>query len=660
MSIAFRVPVTAPVKTFLRLAFWLSCAWQIPAAAAPPGDASGAADQGLSELGTGFSTRVAQAFEIQRGKPLARAKKEPPLGPGRGQYVRGYSFSLVEFATRCLLLNEQVPEANAALIENARHYLENPDDLSDRDNFHWHSEMLLRLIEMYGAKGREAAGRLGPEAETEILAAVWQYARRVSKLSDADADRSQTWEVHESENHHLQIITTLWHFVQIARELPEYREMKFEDGFRAEEHYLAWTNYLKAYCLERARKGLFIEAGSDNYNGVAIKGLYNMFDFAADPELARRAGLLLDLFWACWAEQQLDGVRGGGKARIYQGGDSLSGRGSHIARLAWFYFGLGQPPKSVFCPMLSALTSRWKPAQVLADLAQDPSSRGNYAVRQRIQGLAVPGFHTLPVYHLRTDQGGILNYAWCTPGFVLGSLMFEARPGSDWAAISSQNRWQGVVFSGDPEARIVPQVQSENGDVVYNAHWSVQERGALITQKLKTHRFGKSMRVWFSESGLSARHEESGWFFVTAPEAYAAVRPVSGGTAWEPAPPGRLRGAWMVCEDEWTPVILEVAGKTEWPSAEAFQKAVVALPIRQEAGVVHYTSLAGDTFRFWADQSRPPEVNGRRVDLAPRLAFDSPFVRGEWNSGVITVSAGDRRLVLDFNSPPERKTQTNP
>ena len=352
-----------------------------------------------------------------------------------------------------------MPEANAALIENARHYLENPDDLADRDNFHWHSEMLLRLIEMYGAKGREAAGRLGPEAETEILAAVWQYVRRVSKLADADADRSQTWEVHESENHHLQIITTLWHFAQIARERPEYREIKFEDGFRAEEHSSAWTTYLKAYCLERARKGLFIEAGSDNYNGVAIKGLYNMFDFAADPELARRAGLLLDLFWACWAEQQLDGVRGGGKARIYQGGDSLSGRGSHIARLAWFYFGLGQPPKSVFCPMLSALTSRWKPAQVVADLAQDSDSRGSYSVRQRVQGLAVPGFHTLPVYHLRTDLGGILNYAWCTPGFVLGSLMFEARPGSDWAAISSQNRWQGVVFSGDPEARIVPQVR---------------------------------------------------------------------------------------------------------------------------------------------------------------------------------------------------------
>jgi hypothetical protein len=647
-----RVRVPYHLKTFLRFAFWFSCIPQVPASAAAR-DASEVASQGLRESETGFSTRVSQAFESQRGKPLARAKKEPPLGPGRGQYVRGYSFSLVEFATRCFRLNEQVPEANAALLENARHYLENPADLEDRDNFHWHSEMLLRLVEMYGTHGREAAGRMIPEAENEILEVVWQYVRRVSKLADADAHRSQTWEVHESENHHLQIVTTLWHFAQIARDRPGYREMKYEDGFRAEEHYGAWTNYLKAYCLERARKGLFIETGSDNYNGVAIKGLYNMFDFAKDPELVRRAGLLLDLFWACWAEAQLDGVRGGGRARIYPGNDSLSGRGSHIARLAWFYFGLGQPPKSVLCPMLSALTSGWKPAQVVANLAQDPAARGSYAIRQRIQGLAVPGFHTLPVYHLRTDQGGVLNYAWCTPGFMLGSLIFEARPHWDWAGISSQNRWQGVIFAGDPDARIVPQVHAESGKAVYNAHWSVQEKGALITQKLKTNRFGKSMRVWFSESGLSARREEAGWFFVTAPGAYAAVRPVTGGTAWEPDPAGRLRGSWMICENEWTPVILEVAGKMEWPSEEAFQKAVTKLPVRHEAGVVNYQSLAGDTFRFWLDQSRAPEVNGKPVDLTPRMAFDSPFVRGDWNSGIVTVSFRDQRLVLNFNSPPE-------
>ena len=36
---------------------------------------------------------------------------KPPLGPGRGNYVRGYSYSIVGFAARCLYLNEMLEEA---------------------------------------------------------------------------------------------------------------------------------------------------------------------------------------------------------------------------------------------------------------------------------------------------------------------------------------------------------------------------------------------------------------------------------------------------------------------------------------------------------------------------------------------------------------------
>lgn len=50
-----------------------------------------------------------------------RAEKKGPLGPGRGNYVRGYSYSMVGFAARCLYLNEMLDEANAALAENAQH-----------------------------------------------------------------------------------------------------------------------------------------------------------------------------------------------------------------------------------------------------------------------------------------------------------------------------------------------------------------------------------------------------------------------------------------------------------------------------------------------------------------------------------------------------------
>ena len=36
-----------------------------------------------------------------------------------------------------------------------------------------------------------------------------------------------------------------------------------------------------------------------------------------DPVLTRRAGDFITLWWALWAEQQLDGVCGGAKTRCY-------------------------------------------------------------------------------------------------------------------------------------------------------------------------------------------------------------------------------------------------------------------------------------------------------------------------------------------------------
>jgi hypothetical protein len=86
-------------------------------------------------------------FRSEAGQPLKRAKKQPPLRPGSGNYTRAYSYSIVGYAARCFYLGEMLDEANAALVENAQHYLDNPKDIIDRDSFHWHADIVMRLIE---------------------------------------------------------------------------------------------------------------------------------------------------------------------------------------------------------------------------------------------------------------------------------------------------------------------------------------------------------------------------------------------------------------------------------------------------------------------------------------------------------------------------------
>ncbi len=190
---------------------------------------------------------------------------------------------------------------------------------------------------------------------------------------------------------------------------------------------------------------------------------------------------------------------------------------------------------------------------------------------------------------------------------------------------------------------------------VYNDHWSVQNKGVLIVQRLKTTN-AKGQMVWFDNS--LERTEKGGWIFAAAPRAYAAVRVVQAGAQWKPDSVEQHRegkgpydlGMWLVCEDEFSPVIIEVARRSDCKDFEAFQSAILSNPLKREKKRLDYTSqLHKTTLTLFADYARPPRVDGKPVDYAPQKVYDSPFVESAFDSGVVTIRKDTRTLVLDFN-----------
>jgi hypothetical protein len=599
-------------------------------------------------------------FQAEAGKPLKRAKKQPPLAPGRGNYVRAYSYSIVAFAARCFYIHEKVDEANAALIENAQHYLDNPKDINDRDSFHWHADIVMRLIEMYGTHGTKRAGLLTPETEAMVLKPIWLYAQELSSLEKADHVRSKTWHLYGSENHHAMDFALCWHFAKLAKDRPEYKNQKYNDGSTAAEQYRAWNDYYVMYCLERARKSPCAEMHSDGYNATLMRVMYNFHDFG-EPPVRQAAGMLLDLYFAYWAESQIDGLMGGGGSRIKGNNVFTQNRTGSNAALAWFYFGIGQQPP-MYGANVNAALSEYRPPVVVADIALDAQGRGRYEIRQRPQGLGqVVGSGHDKMTAMRTDGGGILLYSYCDPTFILGTTMTEARPLSDWAPISSQSRWQGVVFAGETDSRIVPLVRPKNNSVNFNGQWSVQSQGTLITQKLKTSKGAAEMMAWISKRGLPEPVADGDTTFVEAPGAYAAVRVTRGGFKLAEkvfsgtketsdafsTPPGYV----VTPDDEYAPLILEVMAKTDVESFEAFKAKVQACPIRFENAVLRYKTVYGDELTLDTSYKQIPTINGLPVDYAPKKVFDSPFLNADYNTGVVTISKDGRKKVLDFNLP---------
>ena len=600
----------------------------------------------LETLRDGFETRREAMLKTLAGKPFKAAPKRPPLAPGRPEYVRGYTYSVTDFAMKSFWLDEQQQAANAALLEMARYFIENKPARDDSDNFYWSADVVCRIVEFFGRGGSRAAGRLSGEVEDALREMMWVWSKDHSAVADADVATSRTWFVWGSENHHIQRFSACWHFAKLLKDDGRFGHRPYEDGKTAAEHYAAWTDYAKEYLRERAKKSLFVEIANGGYGFETLKGIYNFYDFADDGLLRKRAGYLIDLYWATWAEEQLDAVRGGGKARIYPWGSSSRGA-DHLTLMAWYYMNVGQgavPRANEFTPV----TSGYRLPLVVMDLALDVQGRGIYETRQFPLGAAMEGFDNTPAYRLRTDAGGIYRYSYCTPDFILGTTMFPALPAEAWTAISSQNRWHGAIFAGHRDARIFPQCRAVSRNRAYNQHWSVQAKGTLIAQKLKGSRGAAEMRVWFSRPGLTNRVERDGWVFVEAPGAYAAVRPVAGGYQWQ-ADETDKTGQWLACLDEWTPVILDVAAKSGFADYAAFQDRVLANPLTFQKQVLEYKGLGGQTLTFYADYSQPPKIDGQPVRYTPDKAFDSPFVQGEWNGGVITIRKGDRTLVLDFN-----------
>ena len=131
-------------------------------------------------------------------------------------------------------------------------------------------------------------------------------------------------------------------------------------------------------------------------------------------------------------------------------------------------------------------------------------------------------------------------------------------------------------------------------------------------------------------------------------EDYAAVRVVEGAYQWEEVTKG-TKGKWLVCANEYSPVILEVDQKTNYKSLEEFRAKVFGNQLSFEDNILKYTGIYGDDFTFYADYSKSPKINGLTVDYAPAKVYDSPYLQSDWNTGIVNIQKGTRNKVLDFN-----------
>lgn len=606
--------------------------------------ASSLPDTELKNIRNGYDERRQKSFNLLTGKPLIREKIIPPIFSDGSDFSRHYSYSLIDYAFKCFWLEENIDSANVALLENANYYISYPRAYKDKDSFYWAADELCKIIEFYGSKGIKKPGLIKKEVEERILLMMWQYSKMQSKIAKAELEISNTWFIDESENHHIQRFYAAWHFAKFLKNHPLYKNEKYDDGYNAEEHYKVWNKYIKHWIVERAKKGLFVEMANDSYGLETLKGVYNFHDFG-DTELKLLSKNLLDLYWAVWAQEQIGGVSGGAKSRVYPY-EASSGR-TTFWKMAWFYLGINEisePHENLF----TLITSDYRMPLIVMDIALDIKGRKTYEIQQRRLGTAEKGFFTPPNYHLQ-PQGDLIRYSYCTPEFIAGTFFCPAKNFEDWALISSQNRWVGVIYNSDPDARVYATCKTGIDNRAYNQFWCIQKKGSLLIQKLKDSiqsRGAGEMRVFISKVGLFDLQEKEGWVFVSSTDSYTAIRGVQGKYKWEED----KKGKWMIFDEAYTPIRIEVSRKRDIGTYNDFQKKILVSTSSIKNDTLSYKTLNNDNLTMPLLHKGLPVVNGKTVDLNPPMVMSSPFVNSVFDSGVVTIEKDKRKLKLDFVS----------
>jgi hypothetical protein len=576
------------------------------------------------------------------------------------------------------------------------------------------NQLLYHMYYAFGSKGSVSPGRIHPETEKALLDFLWEH---MMYKNDIHLARKSTWWMIGSENHDIVSKVSSLITSQIFMNEPEYSDRVYPDPGRggghaywfhhmygkerimgpegradekdgkeytAADHYREWVGYFEEFFAERAGKGFFLEVASPGYMAVSVSYLTDIYDLCEDPGLVEITGNFLDLVWADWAQDQLNGVRGGSKTRVSDG----SRWADAMYRFALFYFGgRGSAQTHSFAQLLSSY--ELKP--LIWELALDREGLGEFAYVSRKPG-EEENIWPRPPGTERTlvcdTESRYVRYSWVTPDYILGCQMDH--PAAVHSHLSIQKRWQGITFKGENGPRVYPCgfVKDSKKTIKDEAAYyrCLQHENVMLVQQSRgwtqinpdwfpaKNRANQVCGVYFGE-GLDRILEKQGWIFVEHGDAYLALRPVMGeySEGWtilkDEASPG-LTSELIQDSYEWGPerrqiflkdnyagLIFEASRRAHYEALEDFAADVLDNPVHLDKTVVpgwhvlRYTGCGENAKELYFNLSNNeiPMIGGERLDYSPDLLFDSPFLRSEYMSGVIQIRKGDREMTLEFN-----------
>jgi hypothetical protein len=499
------------------------------------------------------------------------------------------------------------------------------------------------------------------------LIATYLY-NKDSIPSDLKGKIRQTWATYtayrgDTENHWLLYYTSIYLAVQ---EFRNKDDSAWFNGKSSEENFDDARGWIDNWMNTTTTIGQG-EFDSPTYHAVFLTPMLLLYDFAEDPEMKKKAEIMLDYLFADFAVEYLGGIYCGAHSRDYPQ-NVVEPKTSPMTVWGYLYFGGTEFPlksRDYGMPLMSTY-SGYRLPNIIYDIAIDRNNHYIHTETKRVRNIMRFGLERNPP---------VYKYTYMTRNYCLGSMqggILQPIQQHTWDLTYLSNGNHNRVFtvnpcmSGRELGMFFPEEMRVMVEIVSKAHtyYDSEDKWSSSSPYERTFQHKNAIIVLYNvEPGAAWEHidaffpkhleerlvDSSGWIFCREGKTFIAYYPLKPYQWIEDDICFRLRSTERV-----NGCVLEVASSDEFESIGGFEgfkaKIRFSQPYCEDISnnlTVRHRTFEGDELCFSYDGERL--LNGKRIEFGDYQLFKGPFLNSDVGSKKLIITHGSRMRVLDLN-----------
>ena len=450
--------------------------------------------------------------------------------------------------------------------------------------------------------------------------------------------------MHTSENHYLMF--------RVSRRLAAqfYSDAFFENyGMTAQACLAEDTAYINDFLDFRAMYG-WGEFDSLGYTHEILLILATLHRYADDAALKNKCRMAMDVILLDMMADSEDALYGGAHGRSYP--EAILDRMSSATVRIWRYYFGGRFYDGKELDCANFYLSDYIPSPAVYGVLENKSYP--YENRERKHLHSCTAWNEAVAWDtLAAITGSISKYTYVSKDYILGSVNrqedYPAGSPDGWYARHQQHEWE-LTLPGGSDHKIFTHHSAMADHHRINNRWSgdcgcccgsfyTNKNTAIAMYNIEDRTRLPLINAFVPLDVFDGVLQQEKYLFLTYRDLYISLYFDNG---YRVNAEDEFAGRELLSDGWQNAVVLRVVPRAGYASLEAFGEHIRALPVvfDRQAKTVAFDGIL-------LHRGGNAE-NGAENGYPYPMTYDCPFMRSVWGSGVIEVTAGEKRVVYDF------------